>query len=287
MGDILLRPLPLALAGAGDYPWPSRVIGGGPAARAWPSSPRRSCWPSSPPGSWRRRCALGAGRSTTSGAPPSSCRLRGPAGRRRWPSPKRRLVAYDEAVAAQPAADNPGAAALQPGNAGTASPGRQADPCAGPAEERVGRPSTGDCTGGSCCLPRPGAGRAAMQNKPAGTPAKTDRGAGGLACPAVHGRDWAPSRRATAGKSSCCSRTTAASAGIRPPERDADCNDFNAPGPRLRPEAAPGRRIHGRLADPQGRPVRDRGARYLDGIKALHRRRHRGGGHPGQPAVHT
>ena len=36
---------------------------------------------------------------------------------------------------------------------------------------------------------------------------------------------------------------------------------------RVRPGPPPRRRLHGRVPDPQGSPVRDRGAEYLEGIK--------------------
>ena len=70
------------------------------------------------------------------------------------------------------------------------------------------------------------------------------------------------------------------------PERDADCNAFNKASAAVRPGAQARRRLHGRLADAQGGTVRNRGAAVPGRHQAVHRRRHRGGRHPRQPAVH-
>ncbi|HEY8295243.1 MAG TPA: acyltransferase family protein [Micrococcaceae bacterium] len=132
------------------------------------------------------------------------------------------LNAYDAAVAAQPPEDNPGAAALAPGFAGTPSPDAQPIPApaafkdewAGIDGKCTGEWATTDAQLGSC-----------QANQPSGVPAKTIVVLGDS-----HAQQWLEAISAVAGehnwkvvallKSSCRYGATDSS-------RPQDCNDFN------------------------------------------------------------
>ncbi|MDQ6752496.1 MAG: acyltransferase [Actinomycetota bacterium] len=135
-----------------------------------------------------------------------------------------RLNAYDASVAAQPAADNPGAAALEPGYAGSPSP--NAKPIPAPAQlKNEFATIDGDCTG-KLAPSSPVLAQICHANKPTGTPAKTIVVLGDS-----HSQQWLPDLDAMAAahnwqivmliKDGC-------RYGGDSPTRADDCNQFNA-----------------------------------------------------------
>ncbi|MCY0904396.1 acyltransferase family protein [Arthrobacter sp. H14-L1] len=134
------------------------------------------------------------------------------------------INAYDAAVAAQPAADNPGAAALEPGFAGIPSPSAKAIPAPAQLKNEFAT-IDGDCTG-RLAPAAPLLAQICHANKPVGTPAKTIVVLGDS-----HSQQWLPDWDALAAahnwqivmmiKDGC--RYGADSA-----TRAEDCNEFNA-----------------------------------------------------------
>ncbi|MDJ0358079.1 acyltransferase family protein [Paenarthrobacter sp. PH39-S1] len=134
-----------------------------------------------------------------------------------------RITAYDAAAAAQPASDNPGAAALEPGYAGTSSPSAKVIPA--PAElKNEFATIEGDCTG-RLVPASPVLAQICHANQPVGTPAKTIVVLGDS-----HSQQWLPDWDTIAAqrnwqivmliKSGC-------RYGADAPSRADDCNEFN------------------------------------------------------------
>jgi peptidoglycan/LPS O-acetylase OafA/YrhL len=135
-----------------------------------------------------------------------------------------RLSAYNAAVAAQPAQDNPGAAALQPGFVSTASP--DAKPIPAPAQlKNEFATIDGDCTG-KLAPSSPVLAQICHANKPTGTPAKTIVVLGDS-----HSQQWLPDWDTLAAEHNwqiVMLIKDACRYGGDSPTRADDCNQFNA-----------------------------------------------------------
>ncbi|WP_427018892.1 acyltransferase family protein [Pseudarthrobacter sp. P1] len=134
------------------------------------------------------------------------------------------INAYDAAVAAQPAADNPGAAALEPGYTGEPSPSAKVSPAPAQLKNEFAT-IDGDCTGAlvpaSALL-----AQVCHANQPTGTPTKTIVVLGDS-----HSQQWLPDWDELATKYNWQIVMMVKSGcryGADDPSRAADCNEFNA-----------------------------------------------------------